>query len=409
MLAPMRRLLVPVVLLGAGLLLRSRWLELDPADQQLLQWLPFVTLGIAAALGAFYNRARLTAAALALFVAHTVLPQDVSGGFSDLRTLAVFSLLSLALPLILLALLFATERGVRTRHGLFVLGIAPALWLAVAWLSTGASLETWGWFAERLPPYPHSGFVMSWRALAVFAVALSAALTLLVVRGGEDTAALAGSLMFAFALFALFDRQWMPAAMLSAAGINLCVSLLRSSHEMAFRDELTGVLGRRALNDRLKGLGRRYTIAMVDVDHFKQFNDTWGHDVGDDVLKMVASRIDEVRGGGTAYRYGGEEFSVVFPGRTMQQCVPHLEEVRRAVARYQLVVRDSIQRTVPGRVARSRRGRRRQSRGEVTVSVTISIGMAERNERNATPEQVIEAADAALYRAKQEGRNRLAY
>jgi diguanylate cyclase (GGDEF)-like protein len=199
----------------------------------------------------------------------------------------------------------------------------------------------------------------------------------------------------------------MPEAMLCAAGINLSVSLLRSSHEMAFRDELTGLLGRRALNDRLKGLGRRYTIAMLDVDHFKQFNDSWGHDTGDEVLRMVAAQIDRVRGGGTAYRYGGEEFCIVFPGRSMEQCRPHLEEVRRAVARYRLMLRDSKHRAVPAHIARSRRGRRTQPRGAGSVSVTISIGMAGREGGLTTPEKVIESADAALYRAKNEGRNRV--
>jgi diguanylate cyclase (GGDEF)-like protein len=270
-------------------------------------------------------------------------------------------------------------------------------------------MEMHGWFADRLALYPYPGFMVSLRAAGVLAVAIVAAIVLLALQGGEDTAALTGSLIFVFAMLALFDRPWMSEAMLCFAGVNLCVSLLRSSHEMAFRDELTGLLGRRALNDRLKGLGRRYAIAMLDVDHFKQFNDTWGHDVGDDVLKMVAAQLDDVRGGGTAYRYGGEEFSIVFPGKSMKECEPHLEDVRTAVARYQLVLRDSKQRAVPPSVGKTRRGRRRQARGAETVSVTISIGMAERNDRHATPEQVIEAADAALYRAKQQGRNRLVF
>jgi len=72
---------------------------------------------------------------------------------------------------------------------------------------------------------------------------------------------------------------------------------------------------RRALIERLPSLGRRYTVAMVDVDHFKNFNDTYGHDAGDQVLRMVASRLGEVSGGGTAFRYGGEEFTILFPGK----------------------------------------------------------------------------------------------
>jgi diguanylate cyclase (GGDEF)-like protein len=186
----------------------------------------------------------------------------------------------------------------------------------------------------------------------------------------------------------------------------LAVCLVRSSHELAYYDQLTGILGRRALDERLEALGRNYAIAMLDVDHFKQFNDTYGHETGDDVLKMVAAQIARVGGGGTAYRYGGEEFSIIFPGRTVRESLPFLEDVRKNVQDYQLVLRDQKHRNVPKKVAEERRGRRRAPRSE-TVSVTISIGVAEADRRHTTPQEVIEAADKALYRAKQKGRNRI--
>lgn len=98
---------------------------------------------------------------------------------------------------------------------------------------------------------------------------------------------------------------------------------------------------------------------MADVDHFKKFNDTWGHEVGDDVLKMVARHFDRVGGGGTAYRYGGEEFGVVFPGKTLAHCRPYLDELRQAIADYQLVLRNAPRRKVSTRTAKPRRGRRK--------------------------------------------------
>ena len=94
----------------------------------------------------------------------------------------------------------------------------------------------------------------------------------------------------------------------------VAIAVLQDTFRMAFRDELTGIPSRRALNERLAALGNRYTIAMLDVDHFKNFNDTYGHDLGDQVLKMVAAHIAGVGGGGKAFRYGGEEFTVLFPG-----------------------------------------------------------------------------------------------
>ena len=103
--------------------------------------------------------------------------------------------------------------------------------------------------------------------------------------------------------------------MSAAALTSLCISLAHEGFHMAFRDELTGLPGRRALNEKLQRMGRIYTLAMADVDHFKVFNDTHGHDVGDQVLRMVAAQLRRVSGGGHAYRYGGEEFTLVFPAR----------------------------------------------------------------------------------------------
>jgi len=121
------------------------------------------------------------------------------------------------------------------------------------------------------------------------------------------------------------------------------------------------------------------------------------------VLKMVAARIDEVSGGGKAYRYGGEEFTVLFPGKEIAQAVPHLEALRKEIESYRLALRAS------DRPKKVKRGKREKGgwRGKSAVSVTVSIGVAERNERLATPQAVIDAADRALYRAKEKGRNQL--
>src|SRR5207248_1801696 len=85
---------------------------------------------------------------------------------------------------------------------------------------------------------------------------------------------------------------------------------------------------RRALEGRLTGLGPTYAIGMIDVDNFKQFNDAHGHHIGDQVLKLVAARLATIEGGGTSYRYGGEEFCVLFSDRTLEQALPHLERLR---------------------------------------------------------------------------------
>lgn len=181
----------------------------------------------------------------------------------------------------------------------------------------------------------------------------------------------------------------------------LVAAVAHEAYQMAFRDELTGLPGRRALNERLQRLGRTYVIAMADVDHFKKFNDTHGHDVGDQVLRLVASQLRKIGGGGKAYRYGGEEFTLVFPGKTLEECLPHLEQVRLAVEQYRLQLRDQNQRPHS-----DKQGRQRRAGKPVTeVAVTISMGVAERGIQHAAPEEVIKAADQALYNAKSAGRN----
>lgn len=189
--------------------------------------------------------------------------------------------------------------------------------------------------------------------------------------------------------------------MCSQVMLMIAAGVAHEAYQMAFRDELTGLPGRRALNERMQRLGRNYVLAMSDVDHFKRFNDTHGHDVGDQVLRLVASKLSKVTGGGRAYRYGGEEFAVVFAGKTLDECMPHLEEIREIIANYQIKLRSQESRPQDDQQGRQRRA----GVGASSVSVTVSIGVAERQLEQRTPEEVLKSADQALYQAKGAGRN----
>jgi diguanylate cyclase (GGDEF)-like protein len=184
----------------------------------------------------------------------------------------------------------------------------------------------------------------------------------------------------------------------AAAGLVLVAAAIESSFFLAYRDVLTG-LPARALTDALDRLAGHYTIAMVDVDPFKHVNDRYGHDVGDQVLRLVAARLAGVGNGGTAYRYGGEEFSLVFPGKGIADVQDELERLRKLVADSTFRVRrlDRLRRK-PSKV------RRRSPRAE--LEVTVSIGAAEAGGRG-KPDDVIRTADRALYKAKESGRNRV--
>lgn len=240
--------------------------------------------------------------------------------------------------------------------------------------------------------------------LGVLAFLLSAAVLLgryLVVRNPIDSgfaAALAATFL------ALHARGAMPASgvYFTTASLVLAVAVVENSYLLAYHDQLTGLPARRAFNHALLGLPETYAIAVADVDHFKRFNDTFGHDTGDQVLRMVASRLGQVGGGGKAFRWGGEEFVLVFSGSTAEDVLPHLEELRQAVEETTFIVR------APDRRKHTPEERGRRSRQpEREVSVTISLGVADPGKRILSPSDVLKLADAALYAAKDNGRNRI--
>jgi len=185
------------------------------------------------------------------------------------------------------------------------------------------------------------------------------------------------------------------------------VSVIETAYLVGYHDELTGLPARRAFNQAVAALDGQYAIAMLDVDHFKRFNDTFGHDAGDQVLRLVAARMMDVGGDGKPFRYGGEEFAIIFRGATAEEALVHAEVLRSSIGQTNFAVRG------PDRSRRSRTERRYRHRPRklrkqrVDTRVTVSIGVAEPAGSEMPVEDVIQAADKALYRAKERGRNRV--
>jgi diguanylate cyclase (GGDEF)-like protein len=210
-----------------------------------------------------------------------------------------------------------------------------------------------------------------------------------------------------------------PSAYFATAAFILAASMVETSYLLAYHDELTTLPSRRAFHDALLRLEPPYSIAMVDIDHFKRCNDTYGHDTGDQVLRMVASRLARVTGGGQAYRCGGEEFAIVFPGKTTKDVLDNLEQLRAEIEASSFRLRGNERRQeARGADRRNLRARvrtqtglaiRQLARGEARneLSVTASVGVATATRENSSADGVIQAADKALYRAKAGGRNRI--
>jgi diguanylate cyclase (GGDEF)-like protein len=183
-------------------------------------------------------------------------------------------------------------------------------------------------------------------------------------------------------------------------GLIALYSVYKLYWQNVYIDDLTGVPNRRAFNEQLKKLGRKYTIAMLDIDHFKKFNDNYGHTEGDNVLRYVAAHLKSASNS-NVFRYGGEEFSIVYSGYRIKDVLWRLEQMREELATRQFYIRMNESK----RIKKSEKDRENQSNGRKKARVTISIGIAQRTDRFKTTEDVINAADKALYMAKKKGRN----
>jgi len=273
--------------------------------------------------------------------------------------------------------LFLKERGLFTLQGLLRLCLSTALPLIPLLLA-----------AENSP------LNTEWLSIAVFPVEISQKLPL------PDVTVAVYILAMMILLFVLFSRPGVVErsyfALLSGAGLSLyffpamarveflftvalllvLVFIIRNSFYLAYRDELTGLPGRRALREQMNKLGSLYSIAMIDVDFFKKFND----------------------------RYGGEEFTLVFPGREVADIREELELLRESIADAGFTLRD--RKRPANKPAAGSRAAAKKSSGN-TVKVTVSIGVADNQGTGSSPDEVIKVADKALYRAKKKGRNRV--
>ncbi|WP_339673455.1 GGDEF domain-containing protein [Dasania marina] len=396
------RLLIPVLLLVLSLYSVFEIGRIQPQYQPLLTYLPYPLLLLAMLLAQQFNRLRVFAAAGLFMLAFITVQLGLQQPLSEPRPFFLYTALSLLLPLNVMLLALMPERGIWSRYGFVLLLclLAQALGLSV-WPE--ALLQQPFPYRYLFDSHPAQGYLLSYAANLLFALALLITAGLLVLRKGETEAALVVCLVAVYLTLQLFSVAYISAILFSCCALCLMYCLFRNSHDMAFRDDLTGLRNRRAFNEKLRSLAGHYVIATMDIDHFKKFNDRYGHEVGDDVLRLVAAQIGKVAGGGVAYRYGGEEFCVVFTGRqSADACTVFLEQVRVAVASYGISLRNQASRPPSQKQGQSQRGAAVKAK---TVSVTISVGVAERGVELRKAEQVLKASDQALYKAKKQGRN----
>jgi len=303
---------------------------------------------------------------------------------SPLKATLLFKYISILFPLHLLVFLLLSERGLFSLWGYIKIALVVAEIGAVFWLLESPSekiLQIYNLKIFTFSVYPLSDLSV---VVGLFILFTLVALVFFNHFIMYNTAFLTILISFFTTLYFIKTKNALEFGFISIVLIIL-VLLIREAYRLAFYDELTSLPGRRALIEDMAKLGRKYSLAMCDIDHFKKFNDTYGHDTGDEVLKMVATKLGSVSGGGKAYRYGGEEFTILFPSKDVDESYIHADTLRDKIAKTPFMVRNK--------------------KNEKKIFINISVGIVQNSKNDKDPFATMKRADNALYKAKKAGRN----
>lgn len=386
------------LVLFASFYLVFKW-GFDSWLTQINTTLSYIILVVGFLIGLQFHRSRLAFTVLLLFLSDRILhhfgPGDLIITIGEINILYTIAAL---LPINLTLLALSRESGL-----LNIYGLLRVIFITIQPMAAYVLLEQNPDFYRYFewPAIAHFFSIEPGKPLALYFLY---GITLLFLMGYGLISNKATMRGFFWALAASgiafygLDQGMETDIFFCIGGLIVILSLLETAYFMAYHDELTGLPARRSLNTTMQNLGRKYTIAMLDIDFFKKFNDKYGHDVGDQVLCMVASHMSRVGGGGKPFRYGGEEFTIVFPGKTKIKARHHLENLRKSIAEAKFIIRGKDR---PRKTPKTKQ----QVKNTTTVSVTISIGTAEPTGVFNKPLEVLKSADKALYQAKKKGRN----
>jgi len=353
----------------------------------LIHYAPFVMAGLGIFIAFWLNRLQpvlilITLIIFSLFISQTLLPKSIYALF-----LAFIPFFSTLLPLNLFLWGNIPERGLRN---------LTYFWVGILFLILEIGLSIW--LIETYPsqlqyyfssPIPNLSTSIHLTSLPFIIFIVLIVFQMIKNAMTEQPRVLDTTLVFVLMLLMFGLNFYQTPGVLewtaTLMGFMILLSMIFDAHLMAYTDPLTGLPTRRALYETFAGLGKHYAIAMMDIDHFKKFNDTYGHDMGDEVLHTVAQHLLQVQNG-KVFRFGGEEFVVVFKRLSAEKSKPFLEEVRAQIAQHRLQL---IKQGQP-----------------VETKVTVSFGVAEKMPEFKHPDEVMKAADDALYQAKSGGRNR---
>lgn len=308
---------------------------------------------------------------------------------------------ALLLPLNLLGLSWLEERGALTRAAAFGFGAIVVQMTLVALVASTATAVTSLPFSVNLLP----AVWLDWTPISqpAFIASMGVLVVLFVKVVREPIPATRGLLWgTACAVLALLSTEGTTFFFASAILV-MTVAAYGTAQTLAATDELTELPDRPSFDEALTHLRKSYSIALVGVDGFKDFNEKYGEETGDQVLRRVGFVLAEIGGGGTGYRYGVDEFAVIFPGKDIDDVHKHLDSVRAQIGGRPFGIRATRHNPWSPEDGTSKP----EGSGK-KVLLTVSIGVTERGGKVFDPVQVVGEADQALYKARRAGGNRVA-
>lgn len=382
---------IPFIVLLTAWFAASRAPQFSSAFQSVVMILPFVLSFLALFMSVWYQNSATFYFTLFILIVYILIGIAQT---KEAMLLEVIGVASILMPLNALWLSFIKERGIFSTYGInkAIILFVQVILMMIAMLSkTGAKGDSTA-FQDGITRV-HAP------AVVLYALMIGLLLASYIIKNQQLHLVFIAILISTFIALHFTLKPLILALFIAACFIMIVIALFEVSYSLVFYDSLTGVRSRRALEHDLLKLGSLYTVAMVDIDHFKKINDSYGHDVGDEVLKMVASVVDKVAGNGRVFRYGGEEFAILFPRCSSSVCMDNLERIRRAVEKRPFIIRSDNR---PDKKPEKAAG---HTLGKGKINITVSIGVAQKSDQLKTASDVVKKADEALYKAKEKGRN----
>ncbi|MGI6085371.1 MAG: GGDEF domain-containing protein [Acetivibrionales bacterium] len=385
--------LAPIAVILVAWALAAKMPFSSDATQSLIRVIPYVIALLAIFMSVWYQNSN--SFYLVCFILVSYIYISISQEHLPMLKETV-TMLSILLPVNTVWLSFSKERGVFSAYGR---NKAIIILIQLIWVFINIMGKSKIPYTQNMPQV-YLGINAA--AVVIYILAVGILLSCYILKKQYMNFIHVSVLITSIISFYFSNRILLVAIFTTAIFVIMVIAMFDVSYSLAFYDTLTGVLSRRALEQELLKLGnRKYAIAIVDLDFFKKINDQYGHDIGDEVLKMVASIISKTLKKVKVFRYGGEEFVALFTGRGYNEIASDLEYLRKTIERRPFVVRSKNRPTErPDKIVKHVTVREK-------INITVSIGSAQKTDLMKTSYDVIKKADEALYKSKNSGRNRV--